>query len=153
MRTMIHPLCCGVAAVHLGGPRPTRHAASNKMPEEKPPKRRPGRPPSRTSHTAIDFHLTPKLHDAMKALAAERGVFLEDVYREAAEHFLERRAAEELGYSAPPHVRHATRVGVRMTETLRARMRAAAKEDHQDLGNAFETAVRLYLKLHGKAGP
>ena len=107
-RTMVPrmlPLCCGMAAVHQCGPTPTMHAAIEEMPNEKPPKRKPGRPASRTSHTAIDFHLTPKLHEAMKAFAAERKVLLEDVYREAAEHFLERRAAEEFGYWAPPHVR------------------------------------------------
>lgn len=123
------------------------------MPEEKPPRRRPGPRPSRTFHTTIDFHLSPWLHHAMKALAAEHRVYLEDVYREATEHFLEQRARRRLDYLAAPKARHATRVCVRMADELRARVRTAAKEDHQDLVNAFETAARLYLKLHDRCRP
>ena len=89
----------------------------------------------------------------MKALAAERRVNLEDVYREAAEHFLEQRASATVDYLSAPNVSHATRVGVRMADELRARMRAAANEDHQGIANTFETAVRLYLGLHGRSRP
>lgn len=89
----------------------------------------------------------------MKALAAERRLYLEDLYREAVEHFLKERASEELDYLAAPHASHATRVSVRMADELRVRIRAAAREDHQDLVNAFETAVRLYLKLYGRSRP
>jgi hypothetical protein len=120
------------------------------MPAEKPLKRRPGPRPSRTFHTTVDFHLSPWLHQAMRAFAAERRVRLEDVYREAAEHFLERRVSGGLDYLAAPKASHAARVCVRMADELRARVRAVAKEDHQDIVNAFETAVRFYLKLHGR---
>lgn len=120
------------------------HAATNKMPKEKPPKEPSKKRPPRTL-PAIGFHLTPALHDAMKALAAERGVNLEDVYREATEHFLTRRDAEAIAYRGAPFVRSATRVNVLMSDELRTRMREAAKSDNQALVNAFETAVRLYL--------
>lgn len=115
------------------------------MPDDKPPKRKPGRPPFRTFYTMIGFHLTPKLHEAMKALAAERGVNLEDVYREAAESFLARREAGEVIYLATPLAHGATRTTVLMTGELQTRMRTVAKGDHQALGNVFETAVRFYL--------
>lgn len=123
------------------------------MPHEQPPRRKPGPQPFRTFHTKIDFHLTPKLHTAMKIVAAERGVTLEDVYREAAESFLARRdAGEEIVYLATPVVHGATRVGVLMADELRGRMRAVAKSDHQVLGNVFETAVRFYLRSLDHAG-
>ena len=116
------------------------------MPDDKPPKRKPGRPPFRTFHTTIGFHLTSALHEAMKALATERGVNLEDVYREAALSFLERRGAgEATTYLAAPQARSATRVAVPMADELCARLREAARSDHQSLGNVFETATRLYL--------
>lgn len=115
------------------------------MPEEKPPKRPPGRRPSQTFYTTIGFHLTPKLHDAMKTLAVERGINLADVYREATEGYLNRRGAEEITYWAAPLIHSATRVNVPMADELCARMRAAARSDSQALVNAFETAVRLYL--------
>jgi hypothetical protein len=140
-----------MAAGHLGGTKPTPHAAVEEMPNEKPPRRKPGPKPSRTSYTAIDFHLSPGLHQAMKAFASERRVFLEDVYREAAEHFLEQRTTEKLAYWAAPKAKHGTHVYVRMTDVLRASMRAAAAEDHQGVAHAFETAVRLYLKHHERA--
>lgn len=129
------------------------HAAIHKMPEEKPPKRRPGPKPSRTFYTAIDFHFSPELHQAMKAFAAERKVLLEDVYREAVECFLEQRAHKKLAYWAAPKSKHGTHVYVRMADELRARLRAAIDEDHQGMANAFETAVRLYLEHHGRACP
>lgn len=116
------------------------------MPDDKPQKRKPGRPPFRTFHTMIGFHLTPKLHEAMKALAVERGVNLEDVYREAAESFLARREAGEVIYLATPLAHGATRTTVLMAGELQARVRAVAKGDHQALGNVFETAVRFYLR-------
>jgi hypothetical protein len=122
------------------------------MPEEKPPKKSPKKRSPRTFTTAISFHLTPKLHLEMKDLAAERGVNLEDVYRKAAEHFLERREVEEISYRSPPFVQAATRVYVLMADELRTRMRAAAKSDNQALVNAFETAVRLYLASLNRSG-
>jgi hypothetical protein len=117
------------------------------MPDEQPPRRKPGPQPWRKFYTMIGFHLTPRLHEAMKIVAAERGLTLEDVYREAAEAFLARReTGEEIVYLATPSVHGATRVGVLMADELRARMRAVAKSDHQVLGNVFETAVRFYLR-------
>lgn len=89
----------------------------------------------------------------MKALATERRVKLEDVYREAAEHFLEQRACRQLDYLGAPQASHATRVSMRMVEELRTRMRATARNDHQPIVNAFETAVRLYLEHHGRSRP
>lgn len=121
--------------------------------EEKPPRRKPGPKSHDSSYIAIDFHLSPWMHQAMKALAAERRVKLEDVYREAAEHFLQQRAGGELDYLSAPKASHATRVSVRMVEELRTRIREAARNDHQEIVNAFETAVRLYLRSQGRSRP
>lgn len=89
----------------------------------------------------------------MKELAAERRLYLEDVYREAAEYFLEQRACKQLDYLGAPQASHATRVSMRMVEEVRTQMRAAARNDHQPIVNAFETAVRLYLERHGRTRP
>ena len=118
------------------------------MPNEEPLKKPRKRWPSQAV-TTIGFHLTPKLHEAMKLLAAERGVILEVVYREAAEGFLERRKAEEIAYRATPLIHSAARVAVRLPDDLRAQVRGAAKSDRRTLANLFETAVRHYLDEHG----
>jgi hypothetical protein len=89
----------------------------------------------------------------MKSFAKERKVFLEDVYREAAEHFLDQRSKDKIAYRGAPKATRASHVFVRMEGELRARMRAAADEDHQSIANAFETAVRLYFGHHGRACP
>jgi hypothetical protein len=125
---------------------PTTDNDNNKMPDDKPPKRKPGPQPWRKFYTMISFHLTPALHEAMKALAAERRLNLEDVYREAAESFLARREAGEVIYLAAPLIHGATRTSVLMADELRTRIRAVAKGDHQALANVFETAVRFYLR-------
>jgi hypothetical protein len=88
----------------------------------------------------------------MKELADERGINLEDVYREATEDFLKRRESEEIAYRAAPFMRSATRVSVLMAEGLCGQMRAAARSDSQALVNAYETAVRLYLASHNRPG-
>jgi hypothetical protein len=130
-----------------GRPIPTTSNDNNKMPDDKPPKRKPGPQPWRQSYAMIGFQLTPKLHQAMKIQAAERGLNLEDVYREAAESFLARReAGEEVVYLATPLAHAATRTTVLMASELQARVRAVAKSDHQALANLFETAVRFYLR-------
>lgn len=117
------------------------------MPEEaKPPRRKHGPNPSRLAYTEIGFHVTPALHEAMKALADEREVNFDEVYHEAAKCFLECREKEELVYIAAPHTRRAARVYMRMDTQLCAKLRLATKTDDQGLSNAFETAVRLYLK-------
>jgi hypothetical protein len=121
------------------------------MPKEKPPTNPSGERPPR-KFEGIGFFLTPALHDAMKAFAAERKINVADVYREATEEFLSRRETEEIAYRGAPLAHSATRVSVLMAEELRTRMRAAAKSDSQALGNAFETAVRLYLALHQRLG-
>src|SRR5688572_25045569 len=97
-------------------------SGDRKMPKKKSPKEPPReRPPRRFQ--GIGFHLTPKLHDAMKELADERGINLEDVYREATEDFLKRRESEEIAYRAAPFMRSATRVSVLMAEELCSRIR------------------------------
>jgi hypothetical protein len=121
--------------------------------EEKPPRRKPGPKPPRSSYPAIEFHLSPWMHAAMKELAAERRLYLEDVYREAAEHFLEQRARRRIDYLSAPMFKHATRVSVRMVDEVRTAMQATAESDHQAAANAFETAVRLYLERHGRTHP
>lgn len=144
---MIQRLCCGVAIVHLCGPKPTMPAATEEMSNDKPQNEPPKKRHTRT-FIGIGFHLTPALHEAMKALAAERDVNLEDVYREATETFLTRRETEVVAYRGAPLTRCATRVSVLMARELSTRMRAAAKSDGQVLVNAFETAVRLYLESY-----
>jgi hypothetical protein len=125
--------------------------AIGRMPEEEKPSRcKPGPKPTRAFYTVIEFHLSPELHRAIKVFAAERKVRLEDVYRETAEYFLEHRAKEKIGYWGVPKTTHATHVHIRMAGELRARMREAVSEDHQSMANAFETAVRLYLRLHNR---
>lgn len=119
---------------------------TNNMPDDKPPKRKLGPQPWRKSYAMIGFQLTPKLHQAMKVLAAERGATLEDVYRDAAESFLARRETGEVIYLATPLAHSATRTTVLMASELQARIRAVAKRDHQALANVFETAVRFYLR-------
>lgn len=121
--------------------------------EEKPPRRKPGARSHDPSYIAIDFHLSPWMHLAMKALAAERRVKLEEIYREAAAYFLDQRAHRKLDYLSAPKASHATRVSVRMVEELRTRMRVTARNDHQEIVNAFETAVRLYLEAQGRSRP
>lgn len=93
------------------------------------------------------------MHAAMKSIAIDRRLYMEDVYREAVEYFLAQRACRELDYLGAPKARFATRVNVKMADDLRRQVRAAADEDHQELVNAFETAVRLYLELHGHSRP
>lgn len=89
----------------------------------------------------------------MKVFAAERKVLLEELYREAGEHFLEQRTKTRLTYLGAPKAPHGTQVYVMMADDLRHQVRAVVTKDHQGIANAFETALQLYLKHHGRPCP
>jgi hypothetical protein len=83
----------------------------------------------------------------MKEIAKKRGVFLEDIYKEAIIMLINiNKRGSDCHYSkAPPHLL-AKSVTISMERELAQAIRHLAIDARGSLGDIVETAVRLYLQ-------
>ena len=109
-------------------------------------KRSPGRPRRRTFYNRFSFHVSEDIHRQMKIIAKSRNVFLEEIYREAIQSFLDMRASiSSQQYSRAPMQSSAKSVTIPMEDHLCQTIRHAAIDLRCNLADVIETAVRLYL--------
>lgn len=108
--------------------------------------------PKAKRYSTFTLTLAPELHDRMRAIAADRGVLIQDVYAEALEQLLARRKMEpDMHYVAPRGLGVQTLISTR--PDLRAAVVKLAQRDRVTKAAILTTAILDYLAGRQPGGP